>query len=828
MVLSRLLQAKSPYRYLGKGLPKSARWCSTASNGGNEKSSQSKTAGAAKKYKEMDPRVFPKATQVQNKAGGSWYILSDIVTRLKEKILEYSPLQNHTSDTSCPDKSEINEPENSVINSHCNKNISTSATSEDAINAKASEATRRHSTLDNSEHCKPKNIVQSSKAATSCIEGECISVDLISTTASDVIKMQNSPCATEVTEAACIVQLSETVADSHSIVEEILTSAESSNISQENHSEDIVRSDEVSDSSKQVEPMEAHSGALASFGKDRNSQSDQLSCLDLHPLNESTWKPQNIDANESFSSGSGKHQAENKMTISSLTSNIGSEMSETQASFSGAQKVRRMVDIFARTTKDHATREMTNKKSKILTSNGNAGHSNDMTGEDEVKSPDIMGLINCIKKMPKVDSSIRPQDNVISSNNDIVSNRSLIKGIQSQGKLQKIDNKGKRALFDGHAFGKKSEEGPDVEVDFKILHSGSKSEDVEESDADVASFDCKFKSTPQVPLPASKEDMNQTWDTLYAEERSNENKVLVNFLHRTAKKNDIVAAFKNCGEIMGIEFSYVRGSLFKMAYITFKTRKGLQKAIEKTDLMVKNSLVTVEAISSLAEMPSRISIPNLINDPDVPAALVKNPTRTVMIKHLTHDISSHQIEEALAFCESKITGFFLGSSSSVACVEFETEDAKERALAKHSIVLLGKQLFIFRIDAPITTVVRISNLNLPEASKKVNSICKAYGQVKCVVHRSADTIDVHFRLAEWPNMVKILNRLNGSRIDGQQLLARPATVVPPEILCMLWNQPGARRHVKAMVNSLVEKLGENAVHKAGLTDLAARFYGDEL
>ncbi|KAL7251432.1 hypothetical protein ACSBR1_013300 [Camellia fascicularis] len=209
--------------------------------------------------------------------------------------------------------------------------------------------------------------------------------------------------------------------------------------------------------------------------------------------------------------------------------------------------------------------------------------------------------------------------------------------------------------------------------------------------------------------------------------------------------------------------------------------------------------VIVEAASSTENLPNKTSIPNLIGDPDVPSSLVKNPTRTVMIKQLTPDIRSHDIEEALAFCGSNISGFFFGSSSFVAYVEFETEDAKERALEKHSINVRGKQLLIFRIDAPRTTVVRISNLYSAEAKKKLFSICRSYGKVKVVVFRHKEIRDVHFMLSEWPNMLKILNRLNGLKVDDCRIIAQPALVFPPEVLRVLWSHPDERQRLETKI-----------------------------
>lgn len=95
----------------------------------------------------------------------------------------------------------------------------------------------------------------------------------------------------------------------------------------------------------------------------------------------------------------------------------------------------------------------------------------------------------------------------------------------------------------------------------------------------------------------------------------------------------------------------------------------MQNALKKTDLMINYEDVIVEATSFMEDAPTRIPIPELIGDPDVP--LIRNPTRTAKIKQLTHDISSCQLQEALAFCKSGISSFSLGSSNSVAYVEFE-------------------------------------------------------------------------------------------------------------------------------------------------------------
>lgn len=97
----------------------------------------------------------------------------------------------------------------------------------------------------------------------------------------------------------------------------------------------------------------------------------------------------------------------------------------------------------------------------------------------------------------------------------------------------------------------------------------------------------------------------------------------------------------------------------------------MEKALQAVDVSVKGDIVIVEPASCSKSLSTKISVPNLIGDPNAPAALLKNPVRTVAIKELTGDICLRHIEEALTFCDSKISGVFLGSSSDVAYVEFE-------------------------------------------------------------------------------------------------------------------------------------------------------------
>ncbi|KAL8491067.1 hypothetical protein ACS0TY_022911 [Phlomoides rotata] len=237
------------------------------------------------------------------------------------------------------------------------------------------------------------------------------------------------------------------------------------------------------------------------------------------------------------------------------------------------------------------------------------------------------------------------------------------------------------------------------------------------------------------------------------------------------------------------------------------TIKGFEKALRKSGSLIQNASITVESATVMEKKTLKIPIPGLLGDPDIPSALIKNPTRTIKVESLTKETSSHHIAEALAFCKSSISGYTLGSSHSVAYVEFESEIGKERALAKQSINVLGRQLVMLRIDCPRTTVVRIStkhNINQKEA----RSICRSLGDVNIVKLRCPSTLDVHFKLTEWPNMVKILNGLNGRMVNGQRCQAEPAPVFPPEVLLALWHHPEEIKCLEATAQVLLHKLSE--------------------
>ncbi|XP_031098903.1 uncharacterized protein LOC116002860 isoform X2 [Ipomoea triloba] len=458
--------------------------------------------------------------------------------------------------------------------------------------------------------------------------------------------------------------------------------------------------------------------------------------------------------------------------------------------------------------------------------------SSEPSGDTDVLSSDIEGLIECVKSLPQPPIG-RPQETINFNKSDHSSSRTTSTGIKQPGNMQEFEKKeisissmldlegpslvnipksekkaGSTASLNYPSMVEKN----GIESPFTELLGNLNIEDQETSCS--AALHCN-KSNVQTQVLPLRDNCNliKTLNATSFLKESDQNKVIVRFLPRMVVSEDIIGAFKDYGDISKVKIRSTEGSFFKAAYVYFKSDEGKKKALEGTDVNVRNQTVTVEEAFSLKDV-TKTYIPNLIGLPDVPAALVKNPKRTVLIKNLARDIRSHHIENALYFCKSKISRFFLGSSSSVAYVEFETEEGKENALTRHSINVLGRRLLIFRVDVPRTTVVRISNV-LCIPIKKLILLCKSFGKLRRVLHRNGNIMDVHFRLAEWPNMATILNRLNGSQIDGQRIVAQPAPVYPPDVLLALWSQPEGRQHLRSSVHNLLIKLRENDPSEAG-------------
>ncbi|KAM5553201.1 hypothetical protein ABKV19_025429 [Rosa sericea] len=842
MTLNRLLLLPKPppIHFHKLGLPKSTRWCSSSPSTGAQKPPNLEEQRAVatveesdNKYVERHSGSFLNPTNFQNEVGESWLTLRGIFTNLKAKMIGTPQSQKEntveiidsTADKTVseviktedsPQDSEIGQPNHSMLmpkvirdSQSCKQNISTGLRSDivgensssDVLDATASNEVEVPKSLDSTGPGEAKNTIHSSAdlvfspqnmvaVTVSEVRTESVSENELT---SDLLQiMRRSSLGNSAGQVASngkrlhgghkdvehgingsLVQTLEPFADSHNN-EKRVTETAASNVIWKRSSKDIGQSGVKTESHRQLE--------VGVFGSDF----DCLSSLTHKLPGEPSRILQKDIGNASTVVGNGNPQP-GKRTIFDQPPTAGSDVGKMPSSSSGPQQVRGLAKMFMKTMNGQKADVITSKKSDTLASNvvlELLNETNDKTGKEDTGNRfDINGLIGCIKELPRESSTITSQNCSTPNNTGLLIKKvGSVKKVRSHANVQQSDAKRKESSLRVHAMGKET----------------------------------------------SKEDLNKIPGTSCQKEESTESKVLVRFLHKRVEESAISKAFDDCGSIMKIQLlPLIEGSNFRDGYVHFKTREGSHKALRKSELVIQGAHVVVDA-TSLEDVPNKISIPNLIGDPEVPLMLVKNPTRTVMIKQLTHDISSHQLKEALAFCGSGISSVFLGSSSSVAYVEFETEDAKERAIAAYSINVQEKQLLIFRIDVPRTTVIRITNIDDTAFSSKlvtgkITSICSSYGELYKQKLRGKAILDVYFKLAEWPNILSILNRLNGMEVDGDRLIAQPAPIFPPPILQVLWSKPDERIHVKSVFHRLLQ----NSELPVELSNLATKYHGDK-
>ncbi|KAH6834648.1 hypothetical protein C2S53_009185 [Perilla frutescens var. hirtella] len=489
--------------------------------------------------------------------------------------------------------------------------------------------------------------------------------------------------------------------------------------------------------------------------------------------------------------------------IKTMAKNEGRELEEPLMDYlssqsNGCQKVLDLKYSSMRSANDHAAME-TDRPMSLASVYRSSENSNESREEDAEKNT-VKDLVECIRLQ-----NVAPNTTEHCSSTGLTKGISLSEGSHINANMQRSHEHDRLHLLPFPA-------GTSTVEDMETSKSGFESVHMKE-----------LKKSLMVSSPISNKGVDrQRQRKNSARTKSEGNDVIVRFLRSSISEREIFKHFSSCGEIKKIEYPDVQLPLLKTACINFKTREGLEKAIDISGSHFHGRSIIVESATSENRTPT-IPVPSLLGDPDIPAALVKNPTRTIRIERLTQEISSCHIVEALAFCKSNVSGYFLGSSHSVAYVELETEIGKERALAKQSINVLGKHLVMLRIDCPRTTAVRISSTE----SLKLNdalSICKSLGDINSSLPRASNMLDVYFKLAEWPNMLKILNRLNGCTVEGRRLQAAPAPVFPPEVLLALWRHPEERKHVKATALALLHKLELNAWDTSELAFLENDFF----
>ncbi|OVA03861.1 RNA recognition motif domain [Macleaya cordata] len=758
------------------------------------------------RYMQINPGIFPKATKVQNEVGGSWYLLKDILKDLKEKML--SSLQV--------------------------KKQSPSERLDEMVDTVISEARITGDSLDIADVDKLKSRVQPSASVTEPLHEKDIStvpLHVAEKPFGDIVNSEDPSNCVKLVESR---EVDEFDPNSHRVL---------AHVTEDIPSAAIVKSEDPSNCVKPVnsrngDVVEANSSRVFAPDGDHRAASAELSLV-RELVSGEEKETRTLGISVEMTSVENEDHSSNKKVTTCMAPNGTSKAKETHSSSGGAEKIIRLADLFMKQKMD-TTLSDNDSLAHEISSNFSKESSGDVS-----KRKDIKGLIDRIKKLDVDTSNVSSHDSIITNKMNQLKNGSPPKDKSATpftlgtSKISDLDKQQKSRsepytcdVHKKHIQDERQMKKPkEINLPHLILQDKEKDtltkkddsvtcnrtnllDDNEEDPTEQVPFetfnletsrhfDCESSSvyikpepSPKSPQPnkraPQKRDINQF---LFTAKGKNQTILLVRFLRKLVNTTEIEDVFKDCGPITEIRFIQSKNeSSFKDAYICFKTKEGLQRALAKTDVVVRGTDVVVSPADPSTSMPNKILPPNVVEDPEVPAALLENPTRTVMLKCLPHDLASHHLREAFSFCGGQISSFFMGASNSVAYVEFETEDAKEKAIAASSVTVLGNQNSVLRIDVPITTVIRISNVLISKGTN-VRTTCSLHGQVKRVLERGSDTVDVHFKLAEWPNMVKILNSLNGLVVNERQWIAQPAPVIPVKILHTLWNKQDGRRQV---------------------------------
>ncbi|KAJ4843854.1 hypothetical protein Tsubulata_037217 [Turnera subulata] len=833
MAVSRLLLSKPVACHRKRGIFISTRLYSSSGSATRKNDANEDRVAAVESNFGTKPKILPKTAEDETKAVGSWHSLKGIFVNFKERVLGTAQSEKQIGyERSHP-------PTNSATT-----NTSMSQTTEAAEKSARSDTLHLLSEAAADSLSRKESI---STSVTSHFGGEYSSEVVVDTTVYEARDLHKCPDNIKLGEPDSAIQVGEALADSPSTKpDNMINLSKAMSVSpsdarndadisasfvyEENVSkelvgleEEMVQPEKISENSKIVNlEAEQKQGREMHNRSAHSDRGQQLLGFTCHLIDDVFGNMPNKVVNEFPSLEIETCQHEKKTVISKDKVNDGcmedkkkdttnnhrleDNMEETPSA--PVPKVDGVVDLCKLLTANQTEGVSVGEDSDLLTTVASSSDFADTSQENVLKTFDFDSLMGCIKDIPGEQSTISSQDTSISNVTDTITNGRSISNAPLRDEVPKGYEEGKNTSLEGHAMSKDGDEITEMKGDEivgipSITDNEAMSQNEECNNSDIPSNDqLEFETIPQIS-PIRKKAANHTAVTSLAK-RHTESKVLLRFLTRVVDDSVIKASLADCGPIVKIQrLPSFNHSKFHDAFVHFETKEGKQKALELTEVSIYNGSCFFQETSVKKMAHKSISIPELIGDTDIPVALVKHPTRTIKIKHLTGDISLDKFSQALSFCGSEITSFFLGTSGSIAYVEFKEEGAKERALEKHSINVSGQKLLIFRVDAPRTTVVRINNVDTQNTGS-VKSICKAYGKIRLIAVRQTGVVDVHYSDADWPNMLDTLNSLNGLQVEGRQWVAKPAPVFPPTILRVLWNHPEGRKHVKAVIRSLLE------------------------
>eukprot|EP00249_Psilotum_nudum_P011695 c23328_g1_i1 orf=111-2210(+) len=264
-------------------------------------------------------------------------------------------------------------------------------------------------------------------------------------------------------------------------------------------------------------------------------------------------------------------------------------------------------------------------------------------------------------------------------------------------------------------------------------------------------------------------------------------------LKKTYERNHIQSSTNQMGKTTNLD--YIRGNNLGSSSVTkAELDNPLSQREEPLAASIKNEAVSV----------------------------VEDSGYSVCVENLPDDISLVRVKEALS-CHGILTGSFRnpGKNGVSAChIEFQTEEAKESALAERWLFINGQQFPVSRLDCPMTTVVRISHVSPETTVNKVLSICEKCGKVDNVKRRERGLFDVFFKIRELPNMARILNGLNEVTINQSRWRAHPAPLVHPEVKESILQTRRGWDWYTAQVNRVLDGMNEAVSrYSIGVEDL---------
>ncbi|KAJ7564966.1 hypothetical protein O6H91_02G041900 [Diphasiastrum complanatum] len=318
---------------------------------------------------------------------------------------------------------------------------------------------------------------------------------------------------------------------------------------------------------------------------------------------------------------------------------------------------------------------------------------------------------------------------------------------------------------------------------------------------------------------------------LRADVQDSGHEVCVRFLHIDATEADLREAFWDCGQILRAKPVPRKNPDAPLTYgfIRFDTEEGFKKAIRK-EVLIKGikvkpcpSISPVRSLSMKARrnlnITKRTGPDDHVQDSPVLNNLKNLPDckgYPVMVENIPASILS-EVKEALATHGEIVRSYYKDddSGAAAALISFQSEEAKENALAAHWVHLGGKQFRVSRLDSPRTTVVRISNISYQTDEDRIVNACKSCGYFQKVEPRASGVVDVYFHPKESGNMIRILDRLNEVHMDRHRWQAQPAPRLSPRATPEFSISADGQRWIKSQQFQIVEKL-ETTISKAML------------